>query len=360
MYHKTSVPFCLAILSALGTVSILSSSATSNPTPTPTATLTTEHHYALQVNDDVSDLPLGHPGTTQFLIEPSPYSVGPKRSRDTFRTRIRFTHFLKDDPIVSPGSPGASHLHMFFGNASLNAFTTEDNIRTNCSSASAGGTANCSGYWVPALFDANGLVVLPDSIQEPVVYYKAGYNIPDPTKIAAVPLGLRMIASDKNSTPSSPQTNKRAQFWCHARVGSEQPYIVDCPQGSVLEMVVTFPRCWDGKNLDSPDHMSHMAYADNGCPASHPVIFPEISYHFRFPVKSQNGTAGWRLASDMYDPSGRGGYSLHADWFNGWDPAVMERWVKNCDQASVDCGVDVLGDGGALSTKFLYELSTPK
>jgi hypothetical protein len=47
-------------------------------------------------------------------------------------------------------------------------------------------------------------------------------------------------------------------------------------------------RCWDGKNLDSPDHKSHVAYPSNGpatftgsstggnCPATHPVKIPQI------------------------------------------------------------------------------------
>ena len=59
-------------------------------------------------------------------------------------------------------------------------------------------------------------------------------------------------------------------------------------------------------------------------------------------------------SSDMYDASLKGGYSLHADWFDGWDPDVMQRWVNNCDRAQVDCGIDVLGDGTQLSDKFLF------
>ena len=337
MRRQALVPFYITIFSALAAAIIFTSSAASSQTAT----------------TNVSQLPKGNQGTTQFLVEPSPYSVRSGQSRDTFRTRIRFTHFLKDDPIVFPGQPGASHLHMFFGNALVNSSTTPDNIRTNCSSAAAGGTANCTGYWVPALFDANANVVLPDQVNEPLIYYKAAYDIPDPTQIVAIPPGLRMIAGDKNATPSSPQTDNKAQFECYAVPGTKQPYIVDCPQGSIVEMSITFPRCWDGQNLDSPDHKSHMAYANNGCPASHPVIFPEISFHFRFPVNSSKGTAGWRLSSDMYDSSLSGGYSLHADWFGGWDPAVMARWIKNCDQAQVDCVVDLLGDGTQLGSEFL-------
>jgi hypothetical protein len=44
--------------------------------------------------------------------------------------------------------------------------------------------------------------------------------------------------------------------------------------------------CWDGKNLDSPDHQSHMynTITRDGfinappCPASHPVRMPQLTY----------------------------------------------------------------------------------
>src|SRR6185295_13422156 len=47
-----------------------------------------------------------------------------------------------------------------------------------------------------------------------------------------------------------------------------------------------FPACWDGKNLDSPDHQSPMynTITLNGftnappCPASHPVRMPQVTF----------------------------------------------------------------------------------
>ena len=44
-------------------------------------------------------------------------------------------------------------------------------------------------------------------------------------------------------------------------------------EGDLLEIRLTFPQCWDGQNLDSTNHKSHMAYARQGqafcrvCPA---------------------------------------------------------------------------------------------
>jgi len=34
--------------------------------------------------------------------------------------------------------------------------------------------------------------------------------------------------------------------------------------GGGWRVTVTFPSCWDGKNLDSPDHRSHVAYPASG------------------------------------------------------------------------------------------------
>jgi hypothetical protein len=51
--------------------------------------------------------------------------------------------------------------------------------------------------------------------------------------------------------------------------------------------------CWDGKNLDTPDHKSHVAYPTNGahafdgsstggtCPDTHPVKIPQIMLEVR-------------------------------------------------------------------------------
>ncbi|GAA3767753.1 DUF1996 domain-containing protein [Micromonospora maritima] len=40
---------------------------------------------------------------------------------------------------------------------------------------------------------------------------------------------------------------------------------------------VQFPECWDGVRLDSPDHRSHLAYADRGDCPRHPVAVPGIT-----------------------------------------------------------------------------------
>ena len=98
-----------------------------------------------------------------------------------------------------------------------------------------------------------------------------------------------------------------------------------CPVGNTIWATVTFPQCWDGVHLDSPDHKSHMAYpVDGALPCDHPVPFPEMTLNFSYTVTDAAALAHWRLASDNYDSSIPAGYSLHADWFNGWKPEIME------------------------------------
>jgi hypothetical protein len=53
-------------------------------------------------------------------------------------------------------------------------------------------------------------------------------------------------------------------------------------------------RCWDGKNLDSPDHKSHMAYpTGNNCPSTHPVRVPQILYETAWDTTAFNNPADW-------------------------------------------------------------------
>ncbi|NWN33781.1 DUF1996 domain-containing protein, partial [Klebsiella michiganensis] len=42
--------------------------------------------------------------------------------------------------------------------------------------------------------------------------------------------------------------------------GSDTVEIPKDPKCKLIRQTIIFPACWDGKNLDSPDHQSHVAY----------------------------------------------------------------------------------------------------
>ena len=254
----------------------------------------------------------------------------------------------KDDPIVYPGQPGMSHLHVFFGNTATNAFSTAETIRTQGNSTCRGGVSNRSSYWIPAMIDTTtGAPLTPD---EPIFYYKQGYVISPSSAIQKLPEGLRMIAGDaSNATASGGAWRYACLDKTFMRVLNDGKQIPVCPAGSVsLQIEVFFPQCWDGRNLDSPDHKSHMAYpVQFKCPSTHPVALPEITFVVGYPLGAGN-TTKWRLSSDTYPANLPAGYSMHADWFNGWKRDVSDSWAKNCIEKSLDCGAHLVGDGREL------------
>jgi hypothetical protein len=88
----------------------------------------------------------------------------------------------------------------------------------------------------------------------------------------------------------------------------EKSYIdANCPDGLRLELL--FPQCWDGVNLDSPDHQSHVAFPDamlNGgnCPPGFPKNLNQIFFETIYDVatfKDQDGI----FALSNGDPTGR-------------------------------------------------------
>jgi hypothetical protein len=265
-----------------------------------------------------------------------------------------------DDPIVRPGQPGASHLHTFFGNTGTNANSTAESLAATGNGSCRGGTINRTGYWVPTVIDTKtGTPIGPDLIH---VYYKSGYIVRPVSKVQAMPPGLRMVAGDPMATGK--QSGVGDMNWSCFDGGAgqnKQPFIHDCGDGP-LSMNVEFPQCWNGKDLDSPDHRSHMAYAieGKGCPASHPVALPVISFHVLYNMvqKDANGRthkvdiSGWRLSSDMYDAGKPGGFSVHGDWFYGWKPSIVDMWIPACVQRIATCGSHILGQGWVMEGDF--------
>ena len=289
---------------------------------------------------DTSALPARAAGSSKVQLQNTSEQPVASDGTGAFRTVCSFSHMLFDDPIVYPGQPGAAHLHAFFGNTGADANSTTSSISGSGNSTCRGGIANRSAYWVPALIAPDGKPVKPRSIE---IYYKSGYYGVKASAVKPMPEGLRMIAGSAKSS----STQRYAYWGCHENYIGKPGSIPSCGSTDSVTMVVEFPQCWDGKNLDSADHTSHMAYAQNGCPASHPVPIPAITFNVLYAAPS-GGTAGYRLASDMYSTSLPGGFSAHADWWNGWDPAVSKTFVERCVNPALDCHSHLLGDGREL------------
>jgi hypothetical protein len=282
-----------------------------------------------------------------------PTSEQPANKDGSFRIVCAPSHMNKDDPLVYPGQKDRAHHHTYYGNTNVKFDTNLDTLSTVGNSTCNGGIMNRSAYWHPTMIDSrDGSPVLPDG--GAIFYYKSSYGIAT-SLIKPPPKGLRMIAGNMHATNSAEA--QATKFVCIniARQDSNgmpwQKTIPNCGTDTYMQMVVEFPNCWDGKNLDSPNHKDHMAYSGifNGkwsCPTSHPVLIPLISLNLNYKVHYTGQMSKWRLSSDNYTYTGtNAGYSGHADWVNGWSDGFTDTFVKFCLNATKDCHAHLLGDG---------------
>ncbi len=266
-----------------------------------------------------------------------------------FRVNCLFSHMNFDDPIVYPGRKNAAHLHTYFGNVGANSSSTGASLLASGNSTCDGGTLNRSSYWIPSVVDASGKPVAPEAN---MVYYKSGYQGVTPDKVVGkLPNGLQLVSGNPKATTSQGEPSYVRQVnWSCSTEGwqGRRAYIPECPAGQEILAEIQFPQCWDGRNLSSADHMSHMAYGTwgVGCPASHPVGIPSISFNIKWKVPA-SGTTGWRLSSDHYD-GGNGGYSLHGDLILAWNEQVSTAWLWNCVKKNADCNVGQITDSVRL------------
>jgi hypothetical protein len=233
---------------------------------------------------------------------------------------------------VFPGQPGRSHLHDFFGNVSVDADTTTSSLGDTTSSCLKGmNEVDRAGYWTPALLDgARAVGGAPDEHRIDAYYSVLEKSVP----VRPIPFGLRMVAGDSKAI--RPQSIGIVSFDClrfpnGGAVTARNAAIPTCPGGSYLSAKIVFPGCWDGKNLDSADHKAHMAYpVRNACPVSHPVAVPTLAIRLRWKTARS-------IPSSQLALSSGGQFSMHADFWNGWNPAVMQWLVDNCLNSLRNC-----------------------
>ncbi|MFZ3474114.1 DUF1996 domain-containing protein [Streptomyces sp. 4.24] len=242
-------------------------------------------------------------------------------------------HLNPDNVIVAPGvSNGAHHMHDYVGNKTTDAFSTNNSLAASQTTCTNG---DQSTYYWPVLRlrdgkaeqdaaapgggqDANvGTILRPKKV---TIEFKGS----PVSRVTAMPRFLRIITGDAKALTNGP-ANANASWSC---TGFENRQLKDkypiCPKGSDVVRTFNFQSCWDGKNTDSANHRTHVAFAgrDGSCPAGFKAV-PQLVQRIVYTV-----APGARFAVDSFPEQLHKPVTDHGDFINVMSDRLMADAVR--------------------------------
>ncbi|MET8676421.1 DUF1996 domain-containing protein [Streptomyces sp. NPDC004647] len=250
--------------------------------------------------------------------------------------------FNSDNVIAAPGvSNGAKHMHDYIGNQDNTAFSSNDSL--------AAGETTCqnqedqSTYYWPVLRlqngqdeqDANapgggqddniGQIQQPASVTNEFQGSASG-------DVVEMPRFLRIITGDAKAFTNG-DANANASWSCS---GFEDRQLTDkypiCPEGSQVLRKFEFQSCWDGQNIDSANHRTHVDFAneDGSCDNGFQAI-PKLVQTIAYDVPPGPGFAVDSFPEQLHKP-----ITDHGDFINVFSEGLMKEAV-DCINGGQQC-----------------------
>ncbi|MFG2296076.1 DUF1996 domain-containing protein [Streptomyces sp. NPDC048603] len=242
-------------------------------------------------------------------------------------------HFNPDNVIVAPGvSNGAHHMHDYVGNKTTDAFSTNNSLAASGTTCTNG---DQSTYYWPVLRlrdgrterdaqapgggqDGNvGTILRPKQV---TIEFKGS----PVSKVTPMPRFLRIITGDAKAFTNG-TANANASWSC---TGFESRQLKDkypvCPKGSDVVRTFSFQSCWDGRNIDSANHRTHVAFAnrDGSCKPGFRAV-PQLVQRIVYSVPP-----GSRFAVDSFPEQLHKPVTDHGDFINVMSDRLMGRAVS--------------------------------
>ncbi|WFE47961.1 DUF1996 domain-containing protein [Verrucosispora sp. WMMD1129] len=156
------------------------------------------------------------------------------------------------------------------------------------------------------------------------------------SKVVPMPRFLRALTGDAKPTSRGP-ANARPSWTCSGfadRLADKYPI---CPVGSQVQRVHDFPGCWDGRNIDSDNHRSHVAFADpatGACPQGFRAI-PQLRITISYDIPRDVQEKG-QYALDSFPEENHNPFSDHDDFINVNSTRTMKH-IVTCINKGRDC-----------------------
>ncbi|MFH8403852.1 DUF1996 domain-containing protein [Streptomyces sp. NPDC018019] len=250
-------------------------------------------------------------------------------------------HNNPDNLIVAPGvGNGAHHMHDYVGNLATDAFSSDRELAgagTTC------GNGDRSTYYWPVLRlrdngrerdadapgggqDGNvGTILRPAEVS--LTFDGTGTG-----KVSAMPPFLRNLTGDAKALTNGP-ANANASWSC---TGFEDRQLKNkypvCPRGSKVVRSLVFPSCWDGRNIDSANHRTHVVFPDgNGRCRDGFRAVPRLVQRLTYAIPPNTPYAVDSFPDQLHNP-----VTDHGDFINVMPQRLM-RTAVDCVNSGRDC-----------------------